>query len=450
MTSAIWMIELGRTGWRIYAGHDDAAPSTTTQEFFASELTTQAEPIRAALADGGYQGEPLVVALDSRWCLTVKLDVNRPQELRDRQTMLYRFEECIPWSTEECVGDYLRVGTKALMVAAPASPLVEFFSRLESLGVQIQSIVPMALLACAEHVASAEFPARHVVAFEQNRWIDLLCIDNRLPTTWSMVPAHGRGLSCELQRLALDSGASTSLVGYGLSEVANAEIRASGTATVLEVSRPSGESLGTLALAAAAKILGGRMEALIELKQGLFGRSRGHLALRRYAIALRAALVMLVVSATSGFLYRGYTAGCEADLLSEKQVEIFRGVFPNTKTPVGVKSRLESELAKLKGLQGGDTPLPNTASAIAMLHDLLDALPTDRRFMLLEIRIEEGRLYLDGEVRDHGDAEFIAQRLRAKGFEIASPRSQRLDDKRVSIRITGTRLQVARVASRKT
>ena len=142
-------------------------------------------------------------------------------------------------------------------------------------------------------------------------------------------------------------------------------------------------------------------------------------------------------------------AGREADALAAKQAELFKHVFPDTKVPVGVKRRLESELAKLKGLEGGDTPLPSTASALTMLHDVLDAMPADRRFEVLEIQIEQDRLYLDGEVREHGDAELMAQRLRAKGFEVASPRTQRLDDKRVSLRISGTRLTVAKAESRK-
>jgi hypothetical protein len=160
-------------------------------------------------------------------------------------------------------------------------------------------------------------------------------------------------------------------------------------------------------------------------------------------------MVVLLVSTTSVLLYRGCAAGRDAALLTAGQVEVFREIFPNTKVPVGIKSRLESELAKLKGLQGDDSSLPAAVSAVTMLHEMLAALPTDRRFQLLEIRIEEGRLYLDGEVIAHGDAEAIAQRLRAGGFEVAPPRTQRLDEKRVSLRITGTLPPFDRLAARK-
>lgn len=113
-------------------------------------------------------------------------------------------------------------------------------------------------------------------------------------------------------------------------------------------------------------------------------------------------------------------------------------MFPNFPIPVGVKARLESELTKLKGLQGAEATPDSTVSAISLLQGLLAALPSDRRFLIHEVRIEEGRLYLDSEVREHSDAEIIAQRLRTGGLEVASPRTQRLDDKRVSLRLTGT------------
>jgi hypothetical protein len=80
---------------------------------------------------------------------------------------------------------------------------------------------------------------------------------------------------------------------------------------------------------------------------------------------------------------------------------------------------------------------------------MLAALPSDRRFRLLEIRIEDGRLYLDGEVREHSDAEALSQLLRSQGIDVPAPRTQRLDDRRVSLRITGTLAPTGTLALRK-
>jgi type II secretory pathway component PulL len=145
----------------------------------------------------------------------------------------------------------------------------------------------------------------------------------------------------------------------------------------------------------------------------------------------------LLLTITVTFLYRGYRADREADQVASQQAEVFRSVFPNAKVPVGIAGRLKSELAKLKGLRGDGEMLPDNVAATMVLHRLLSALPTDRRFRFLEIRIEAGRLYLDGEVCEHGDAEAIAQRLRGEGFQVIPPKTQRLDGERVTLRISG-------------
>jgi type II secretory pathway component PulL len=238
-------------------------------------------------------------------------------------------------------------------------------------------------------------------------------------------------------------------VGYGLDAAINDELRQS--SCVQLVTDPATAELRRidLALSAATKLIEGRIEAQLDLKQGPFGRNRGNVALRRYVFALQAAVAVLVLSAIAALGYHGYTAGRQAMAVTAKQADVFRSVFPNTKVPVGVATRLRSELAKLKGLKGDDSTLPDSVAAITVLERLLKSVPADKRFRFLEIRIEEGRLYLDGEARVHSDAETIAQRLRAEGFEVSSPKTQRLDNQRVSLRITATLAPNSKLAMRR-
>src|SRR5687768_10940508 len=110
MATSVWMLELGRTHWRLHAKRDDDLEDAAFQEFIEQDLVAQTQCIQEALTSHHYGGEPIILALDSRWCFTTTLVVNRPQELRDCQTMLYRLEECIPWAAEDCVADYIGVG----------------------------------------------------------------------------------------------------------------------------------------------------------------------------------------------------------------------------------------------------------------------------------------------------------------------------------------------------
>jgi type II secretory pathway component PulL len=441
-------LELDRTCWRLLARGEDAAPSVVQREFAVTEFLAQPLRIREALDAGDYQGDPIVVALASTLTLSTTLMVSRQQELRDRQTVLYRLEECIPWGAEECIADYSRANGAALAVAAHEQPLGEFFAELEKLGIRIQSILPKALLAVTEHVGRGNWPEQHIVAFQQTTWIDLLFVDAGAPVTWCSFPVEGTALGFEIRRIALEHGHMLPFVSYLLPD-GDAGITELVAANVIQLHPITETTYDASALTAAEKLLSSELDPPLELKRDAFGRKLSHTALRRYSVALQLTAIVLLLVSAGGLLYRGRVASREADRVASREIEAFQRVFPNTKVPVGIRGRLESELAKLKGLQGDETSQPNSVSAIKILHGLLAALPADRRFRLLEIRIEEGRLYVDGEVRDHGDAELIAQRLRAGGFEVASPRTQRVDDKRISLRVTGTMAPDIKIASRK-
>jgi hypothetical protein len=446
MATPVWMLEIARTYWRLHSGRDSSV-AALRREFVAADIAGQAEAIRDSLTSAGHRGEPVVVALASAWSLAATVEVSRRQELRDRKTMLFRLEEHIPWSIEDCVADYLTAGTTALMVAVPAEPLAALFKKLELLSIQVQSITPWALLAAVEHLSRDDWPAQHVVAFEHGGSTDLLVVDDGKLVSWLSLPACGSTITQEIRRLATESGRALALIGYGLADSAGCP-ESLLSAEIIEPPLLHDETSASLAQSAATKIVRGRLRAPIELKRDQFGRRGGNPALRRYSALLKSAVAVLCLTACGALLHRGQMAKCEAEILIARQTEVFREAFPNTKVPVGIKSRLESELAKLKGLHGDDSSLPPTISAGTVLHHMLAAMPTDRRFRLLEIRIEEGRLYLDGEVIEHGDAELIVQRLRANGFEVASPRTQRLDDKRISLRISGTITSIAQLAAR--
>jgi len=448
MSTEFCVLELSPTSWRLRAYIDDAVPLTSHQEFAAKDLLAQAQQVYEALDAHNCQAKPTFVVLASTICLSATIPVSRPQDLRDRKTMLFRLEEHTPWNAEECVADYCSAQGAALMVAA-ANEVAAFIIELDKLGVEIQAIVPKALLAFADHMRRSNWPSPHVVAFKELDWTDLLLVDAGQPVRWASFPADGKSLRFELMHLATECGCCLPFIAYGISEADSSIEHMVGSHVIGLHSFPN-VSHDAMERAAAKSILCGELDPPVDLKRGIFGHRRRRTALRRYSAALELAVTTLLLTSAGAFLYRGHLAGHAADLIAIREVDTFRKVFPNTTVPVGIRGRLESELAKLKGLKGDTTSLPENISVIKVLHALLTALPTERRVRLLEIRIEDGRLYVDGEVREHGDAEVVAQRLRGVGFQVASPRTQRVDDKRISLRIIGTMNSLGTVPSLKT
>jgi type II secretory pathway component PulL len=437
MSAAVWLIELGRTSWRLFVEREGEYAQIAVQEFAPSELSLQADAIRAVLVDNGYLRDAVVLALESELCLSANIPIDRSSELRGEQSMAFRFEEWIPWGAEDFVADFGVAGNHALAIAVRTERLTAFLDRLAELDIHVERIVPWALLIAAAHVVHGVPVDSHVIAIERDGWIDLLTIEGSRISTWKWLPADATNLVCELECRALETGGHPSIVGYRLSTALSSELSRFGYTIEAAPTDAASELASILALAAASRVVQGALDSPIDLKRGRFGRSRGHLALRRYVLGLQVAVATMLLTITVTLLFRGYRYDRQTEQVASQQAEVFQSVFPNAKVPIGIANRLKSELAKLKGLRGDNEGLPESVAVTTVLHRLLSALPTDRRFRFLEIRIEEGRLHLDGEVREHRDAETIAQRLRGEGFQVVPPKTQRLDGERVTLRISG-------------
>jgi hypothetical protein len=119
----------------------------------------------------------------------------------------------------------------------------------------------------------------------------------------------------------------------------------------------------------------------------------------------------------------------------QHQAAAFCEVFPGQPVPPGIRSRLESEHAKLAGLKGASNQLPQRTSALNVFYNVLASLPEEMRYRFRELRLDRQRAFLEGEVLSHGDADRLSAGLRKHGFEVQPPRTQQLAGQGVSIHI---------------
>jgi hypothetical protein len=76
---------------------------------------------------------------------------------------------------------------------------------------------------------------------------------------------------------------------------------------------------------------------------------------------------------------------------------------------------------------GGDArgPSRHDENRLIVLRDVLSYLPTDTRFRVSEVRLDDRSFTLEGDVPSHGDAEALAMALRRRvGFEVEPPRTE--------------------------
>jgi hypothetical protein len=195
------------------------------------------------------------------------------------------------------------------------------------------------------------------------------------------------------------------------------------------------QSINEAALMTAVEILSGRQSPLIELRRDGLGSSDPYRPIRKTLTFFACAAAVFLIALTVGFSYRAYRYDLLASENQDQQTAVFREALPGQPVPAGIRSRLESEHAKMAGLKGEADALPERSSALKVLYDVMASMPDGIRYRFRELRFDQRRAVLDGEVRTHGDADGIANGLRKRGFQVQPPKTQQLSDKGVSLRI---------------
>jgi hypothetical protein len=277
---------------------------------------------------------------------------------------------------------------------------------------------------------------RYVLVWGHAEAADLWLIENDRPVLWRWIAQDLSSLTCELEQIALCESGDFGLAGRNLPDGLLASL---GAHTGLDThALPLLDSEDPLVCAAlhAATILVGRRDAPIELCRDQLAPEDRHRSIRRELRLLQVSLVLLLVvvglaAGLKGLQIETLRAKCQA-----REAGLFRDLFPKEKAPVAVTARLRSEVTRLKGARGENADLPPLTPYVGLLERVLRALPDSMRFRLLEVRVSNGRLDLVGQVRAHGDADRIADGLRAAGLEVASPNTHRLEKEGVEFRIS--------------
>ncbi len=215
----------------------------------------------------------------------------------------------------------------------------------------------------------------------------------------------------------------------------------------------------------AGSILDGKTVPWINLRRDALAVGDSFRQVRAPLTFAAAAVVLLVICLCGAMLWRANRYERIANDFADQQQSAFRTAFPTGPVPADVRSRLESEERRLRGLSGDDgSAPPPTDAGLVTLRDLIMHLPPDRdvRYRVLEVRLDQGRFAVEGQATAHGDADSIVASLKRGGaFVVEPPRTEQLngsttsDDKAtsggnkgVAFSISGTALTAMPTAAR--
>jgi hypothetical protein len=434
-----WMVILGDGKLAIARADGPQIELSAAQDYQNEAPAETARRVHQLLEEHRYLGRPVLLGLESTYCLNATISVQTSRQARKRGTIGFLVEPHLPWSAEEAVIDYeiLNDDKRIFAVSAEARPLTDLVSSLEEHGVRVASIVPIARLALEHHFKFApNIASPYALLWRNEETIDLWLVEMDRPVVWNWLQYDIAAVSRALRYLAISETASLQVVCRNLpQEFVRAALDQAGLRLLAAPSLESDDPL-LAATHEAVAILEGRHAAPIELRRDQLVAKDRNRVLRPQLKLLQGAALLCMAALGIALFNQSWQSERLHDAYDRRQTVLFSELFPHERVPVAIHARLQSELGRLKGVRGERSDLPESIPYLAVLEPLLKALPTDLRYRLLEVRIENGQLDLVGQVRAHADADRIAEALRGTGLVVASPNTNRLEKEGVEFRIS--------------
>ncbi len=387
--------------------------------------------VEAYARDRGIARAEIVVALDARETLAATLVVD-PRDARHRTTLRYELENHLPWSAEETVADFVVHDSLVLGVAARTDRWTGLIEALETKGLAVSSMGPLAILGAQDCREEDWFRHADGLVWRDEGVVHVLRLRDGRPCGWQWhadeaepiaaeIRSHSKEPDDELPRWIVVNGDDMFVSSIDSLDCA--------------VQRVETEPLREHARRIAADLLTGRQLAWVELRRGELARGAPHRAVRRAAAVLAAALLLLAVSWFAALGWKTLRNHARAAELDRQQAEVYRDLFPGKRVPPAVAARLRSEHARRFAARRIPSSVHLPTPALTVLRDFLQSLPKTTRVHVRELRIENGSLDLHADLRRHADATELAEALRAHHFEVPPPSTEQNSDHSVSVRL---------------
>jgi hypothetical protein len=468
MSSKSFILFPGSGPWRVASAGAPSVPVVFTEVPVPPGATDAqaAGAISESLKLAGYRGgDSVLLAVPASWCLCATIKVGGLPARARRQAMLYRMEEKLPLPAEDVVADFIAGADgagagDALGVCVQTRRLAPVVDALEAAGVDVQSISPASLLAVQGWLGAVadEEQTRHVKSPPADLvlWpgddvgtLELFAVADGRPTAWYVLPDDPKDVALHLGMIApmRDPTHRARLVASGVRPEVLRVLAAAPGIEVLEEVAPRPPHVHAASAARAA--LAGRAEPWVELRRGAMAANGAFRRARAPLTAAAFAAVVFLVTAAGALLWRAGQYAAVAGRNEGLQRDLFRQAFPGRAAPPDVRSRLAREEQGLRALRGpaagpsSSSPAspPPQEQGLVALRDLINALPRDRRYRVLEVRLDGRKFSIDGQAKSHGDADAIAAALRAKvPADVDPPRTEQLDETvtTISFNIAGT------------
>lgn len=389
---------------------------------------------------GTLKDEAVLFATSSTASLAVSLPNQKLKHARSPEAFQYVLEEWLPLSAEDMVAGRIVSSDSSLAIAVDKSRLGSGIDSIESCGSVVQNVCPTALLALSHLLRTNKIGQQEsLVAWSHDDRIEVFKVAAGKPTHWLHVANSEEALLRGIGYLVPPTDEEQNAVEVFAVQLSGSVLSSVDTVSHLQMNNIQELDYEKSAAREAAKVLAGNATPLVELRTGSLASKDRYRPIRHWINAALVLAVILLSAINAGLLWRSREYRTLASNASAAQEKVYRKAYPEGRIPSGIRSRLESELKKSAGQRGHSGQVPSLSSSYSTLRASLESLPANMRFRIFELRIEQHSLNITGEVRSHGDADRIVAELKKRGFNVSRPRTDRIDNRRVSFSINADR-----------
>lgn len=379
----------------------------------------------------------VVIGLPASWCWCASVSAQglpKGSAEQREQAMAFRLESLLPITAEECAIGFVagRDPDNRLGVAVQASRLSELVRGLEDDGHEVEAVVPRALLAAQnylDHVTPDSHASPVAMLWQESNSANscgvtqLLIAGSDQPPCWRVLDEQPESLA---QQIELDHDALPTTPRW--------KIEANLESLYQPVLEQHGGEASTETLSApdqaedraAQRILEHRQHPWVDLRRGPLAPRHLWRRVRVPVTACTAAAAVLLIAAIALLWLRADQYNKLATQHDERGRQAFAEAMPGQPVPTSPQRRLKTRIKQLRGEQGlsaGNEQLADAAPTLLVLHDLLAGLPTEQRFTITDVRLEDGEVRLTGQARTHGEADQLANTLRTGSPFVVEPPS---------------------------
>ncbi len=404
--------------WMIVVG-DESEQLTGDQD--AGQLAACADQLAKR---SGIKNPNCILAPDSTSCFFARLSPNADIDVRDRTALAFELEDHLPIDAESMVADFVVVPSSQMektvaAVAVPTERWKKIAEAMESSGLPVRSIVPRAILAARALSDSIELDETTELLLVADDQCDAITLENRTIAAWKYFRVDADPLR---RHRLLDGGDAKTVLVTGSDANQQSTI-----ADVYPSAIRHAESTDAAVLRGASALLTHPSNKWFDLRRDALGPSDPLRAIQKQIRLLGVAAVTCLLAVAVGGWWRATRIEQQLAGVRAQQQQLFREAFPNSQVPGALLRRVRSEHTKVLGSRGATTEIDIPVSAPTILRELLSALPGTVRFRITRIKILDGRVDLDLQVRSPVDAGALATSLSAAGFDVEPPGTTQKD-----------------------